>query len=52
VGDDVSPVAPMIERLKELIAAAREARLLIVFVRTIYDDVVLSPTLAEQYLRR
>ena len=52
VGDDVSPVAPMIDRLKVLIAAARRANLLIIFMRTIYDDVVLSPTLAEQYARR
>jgi ureidoacrylate peracid hydrolase len=52
VGDDVSPVAPMIDRLKVLAAAARRANLLIIFMRTIYDDVVLSPTLAEQYARR
>jgi len=52
VGDDVSPVAPMIDRLKVLAAAARRANLLIIFMRTIYDDVVLSPTLAEQYGRR
>src|SRR5262249_21835243 len=52
VGDDISPVAPMIDRLKVLIAAARRANLLIIFMRTIYDDVVLSPTLAEQYARR
>ncbi len=52
VGDDISPVAPMIDRLKILIAAARDANLLIVFLRTIYDEVVLSPTLAEQYARR
>src|ERR1700760_4147850 len=44
VGDDISPVAPMINRLKVLIAAARRANLLIIFMRTIYDDVVLSPT--------
>jgi ureidoacrylate peracid hydrolase len=52
VGDDISPVAPMVARLKTLIEAAREAGLLIVFVRTIYDEVVLSPSLAEQYSRR
>ena len=52
VGDDVSPVAPMIERLKELIEAARRAGVLLVFMRTIYDEPVLSPALAEQYLRR
>jgi ureidoacrylate peracid hydrolase len=52
IGDDISPVAPMVARLKTLIEAAREAGVLIVFVRTIYDEVVLSPSLAEQYLRR
>ena len=52
VGDDVSPVAPMIDRVKSLIAAARQANLFIIFVRAIYDEVVLSPALAEQYLRR
>jgi ureidoacrylate peracid hydrolase len=52
VGDDVSPVAPMIDRVKSLIAAARQADLFIIFVRAIYDEVVLSPALAEQYLRR
>lgn len=52
VGDDISPVAPMIARLKALIESARSAGVLIVFVRTIYDEPVLSPTLAEQYLRR
>src|SRR5262249_60648643 len=52
VGDDVSPVAPMIDRRKVLAAAARRANLLIIFMRTIDDDVVLRPTLAEQYGRR
>ena len=52
VGDDVSPVAPMVARLKALIEAARQAGILIVFVRTIYDEPVLSPALAEQYSRR
>ena len=42
----------MIARLKNLIDAARDARMLIVFVRTIYDEPFLSPALAEQYLRR
>jgi ureidoacrylate peracid hydrolase len=52
VGDDISPVAPMLERLKDLIESARQAGVLIVFLRTIYDEVVLSPALAEQYQRR
>jgi nicotinamidase-related amidase len=52
VGDDISPVAPMVERLNGLIEAAREASALIVFVRTIYDEPVLSPSLSEQYVRR
>ena len=52
VGDDVSPVAPMVARLKGLIELARRAGVLILFVRTLYDEPVLSPALAEQYLRR
>jgi ureidoacrylate peracid hydrolase len=52
VGDDISPVAPMVARLQVLIEEARKAGLLIVFVRTIYDEPVLSPALTEQYLRR
>ncbi len=52
VGDDVSPVAPMLERLKALIESARKSGVLIVFVRATYDEVVLSPALAEQYRRR
>src|SRR5262249_9545696 len=52
VGDNISPVAPMIDRLKVLTAAARGAQLLIIFVRAIYDEVVLRPALAEQHLRR
>lgn len=52
VGDDISPVAPMVARLQALIEHARKADLLIVFVRTIYDEPVLSPALTEQYLRR
>lgn len=52
VGDDISPVAPMVARLQALIDEARKAGLLIVFVRTIYDEPVLSPSLTEQYLRR
>ena len=52
VGDDISPVAPMVSRLKTFIEAARKAGVLIVFVRTVYDEPVLSPSLAEQYLRR
>jgi ureidoacrylate peracid hydrolase len=52
VGDDISLVAPMVARLKALIESARKAGVLIVFVRTIYDEPVLSPALAEQYSRR
>ena len=52
VGDDISPVAPMVARLKARIESARKAGVLIVFVRTIYDEPVLSPALAEQYQRR
>src|SRR5262249_25417991 len=48
VGDDISPVAPMLEKLAALIESARQAQLLIVFVRTTYDEPVLSPALAEQ----
>ena len=52
VGDDISPVAPVVERLKSLIDSARKASVFIGFVRTIYDEPVLSPALTEQYLRR
>jgi len=52
VGDDISPVAPMLERLKTLIDSARKSGVLIVFVRATYDEVVLSPALAEQHHRR
>ena len=52
VGDDISPVEPMVQRLKALIEEARKAGLFIVFVRTIYDEPVLSPSLTEQYIRR
>src|SRR5262249_42775850 len=49
VGDDVSAVPAMVERLVCLIGSARKASVLIVYLRTIYDQPVLSPALAEQY---
>lgn len=52
VGDDISPVEPMVAHLKTLIESARKAGVLIVFVRTIYDEPVLSAALTEQYQRR
>jgi ureidoacrylate peracid hydrolase len=52
IGDDISPVAPMLDRLKLLIEAARQAKVFIMFVRAIYDDIVLSPALAERHRRR
>jgi ureidoacrylate peracid hydrolase len=52
VGDDLSPVAPMVKRLNALIETARKANVLIVFVRTLYDEPVMSPSLTEQYIRR
>jgi nicotinamidase-related amidase len=42
----------MVSRLLPLIESARNAGVLIVFLRTIYDPPVLSPALAEQYERR
>ena len=52
VGDDVSAVPAMVERLVRLIGSARKAGALIIYLRTIYDQPVLSPALAEQYERR
>jgi ureidoacrylate peracid hydrolase len=52
VGDDVSAVPAMVDRLVRLIESARKAGVLIVYLRTIYDQPVLSPALAEQYERR
>jgi nicotinamidase-related amidase len=52
VGDDVSAVPAMVDRLARLIESARKAGVLIVYLRTIYDQPVLSPALAEQYERR
>jgi nicotinamidase-related amidase len=52
VGDDLSAVPAMVGRLVLLIESARKAGVLIVYLRTIYDQPVLSPALAEQYERR
>ena len=52
VGNDLSHIPPMAERLKLLIAEARRCGMLIVFVRATYDDEVLSGTLAETFVRR
>ena len=52
VGDDVSAVPAMVGRLVRLIESARNAGVLIIYLRTIYDQPVLSPALAEQYERR
>ena len=52
VGDDVSAIPAMVDRLVGLIESARKAGVLIVYLRTIYDHPVLSPALAEQYERR
>jgi nicotinamidase-related amidase len=52
VGDDVAAAHAMVSRLIPLIESARKAGVLIIFMRTIYDEPVLSPALAEQYERR
>jgi ureidoacrylate peracid hydrolase len=52
IGDDISSVPAMVTRLIALIESARKAGVLIVYLRTIYDQPVLSPALAEQYERR
>jgi ureidoacrylate peracid hydrolase len=52
IGDDVGPAAPMVKTLRKLLDSARKSRVLIIFVRAIYDDVMLSPALAEQHMRR
>jgi ureidoacrylate peracid hydrolase len=52
VGDDVSTVPAMVDRIVRLIESARKAGVFIVYLRTIYDQPVLSPALAEQYERR
>jgi nicotinamidase-related amidase len=51
-GKQVSTAMEMIERLKPLIDDAVRAGVLIVFVRTGYDEPVLSRALAEQFARR
>jgi nicotinamidase-related amidase len=51
-GHDLSYIPPMAERLKALIAEARQRDMLIVFVRATYDEEVLSGTLAETFVRR
>ena len=52
LGNDLSHIPPMAERLKLLIAEARRRGMLIVFVRATYDEEVLSGTLAETFVRR
>ena len=52
IGDDISAVPAMVTRLIGLIESARKASVLTVYLRTIYDQPVLSPALAEQYERR
>lgn len=52
-GDDYTATLPMVEKIKDMLAAARKAGLFIVFIRTSYDQPVLSPPTAEtQYRRR
>lgn len=52
IGDDLSSIPAMMSPLVRLIESARIANVLIVYLRTIYDQPVLSPALAEQYERR
>jgi ureidoacrylate peracid hydrolase len=52
VGNDVSAVAAMMERLHALIDAARAAGALVVFVQAIYDEHVLSAPWRERNIRR
>lgn len=52
IGEDLSAMPPMLERISELLAAARAAGNLIVFVRASYDPPVVSPALGELYDRR
>lgn len=52
LGDDVHVTEPMVRNIGRLLAAARAADMLVVFVRTTYDVPVLSAALAEQYERR
>ena len=51
-GNDISAVPGMMDSLLPLIADARKAGVFIVFLRTIYDDPVLSRALTEQYGRQ
>jgi len=52
-GDDISSTGPMVENIKQLTDAARKAGLFIVFIRTSYDQPVLSPPTSEsQFARR
>jgi nicotinamidase-related amidase len=52
LGHDLSMMPAMAERLGELLAEARRLGVLTIFVRATYDEVVLSPPLAETYHRR
>ena len=52
LGADLGVMAPMAERTRVLLDAARNRGMLIVFVRATYDGEVLSGPLAETYHRR
>lgn len=52
LGYDCSTVSPVVDRLHKVLAAARRANLLIVFVRASYDEVVLGEPFAETLNRR
>jgi len=52
LGADLSQVARAIPRLGLLLEGAREAGVLAVFIKSIYDDRYLSPVLRDQYVRR
>jgi nicotinamidase-related amidase len=50
-GADLAMVPEMTARLRELVAAARQARAFIVWVRATYDEIVLGAPLAEVLAR-
>ncbi len=51
-GHDVTMMPPMAATLRSLLADARRLGLFTVFIRATYDEVVLSPALADNYLKR
>jgi ureidoacrylate peracid hydrolase len=52
VKPDLTDIKNAMPHLKRLLAAARDAGLFVVFIRSLYDDEYLSPAMVEQYGRR